>query len=353
MGFPISTIGTDSGLVWEQNLNAALTAIDSHNHSPGFGQQIQPNGININADLAFNSNNATLLRAVRFNPQVSPIPNTGSDVGELYVSGNELYYNDVTGGHQVQLTSGGTVNATSSGIASGTATAAFSASVLLVKSSSTSFANIAAQSILLSNSGNLTNQLTLQAPTLSSSYSLTLPSIPATQSFMTVDASGNMAAYESVSQGIQRTNLVSVGQQISSSSGLFTTTSATPVAVTNLSVTITTSGRPVMVFLQSDGNGTSTFSQIGASTNSSGNDEFGAGFRIFRGSTVISLQDINVYAPSTGTQFKVIAMPPSSVLVLDTPSAGTYTYTLQANSISGISTATALVTRCVLVAYEL
>ena len=202
MGFPVSTIGTDSGLSWETNLNAALSVIDSHNHSPGQGQQINPSGLNINSDLPFGGNNATLLRAVRFSAQPSAIPNSGADVGEIYVAGNELYYNDVTGGHQVQITSGGTVNATSSGISSGTATAAFSTGVLLVKSSSTSYANVALQSVLLSNAGNLTNQLTLQAPTLSSSYPITLPALPGATSFLAIDASGNITAFAAVAGGL-------------------------------------------------------------------------------------------------------------------------------------------------------
>lgn len=224
MGFPISTIAVDSGLSWEQNLNAALTVIDQHNHSPGFGQQIQPNGLNISSDLSFQSNNATDLRAARFTPQLSPIPNSGSDVGELYVSGNELYYNDVTGGNQVQITASGTVNATSSGISSGTASASFSANVLLVKSSSTSYANIAMQSAVLSNSGNLTNQLTLQAPTLSTSYSITLPSIPGATSFVTLDTSGNLSGSIPISGGLTTSNLSAsagiVGTQLSSSANI-------------------------------------------------------------------------------------------------------------------------------------
>jgi hypothetical protein len=195
MGLPIPIPGVTPGPIWASDINASFTQIDSHNHSAGQGVQIQPNGMNINSDLTFQSNNATNLRTTRFSSQNAPITNTGADVGELYVSGNELYYNDYTGGNQVQITSNGSVNATTSGIASGTATAAFNTGVLTVKSSSTSFGNVALQSVLLANSGNLSNQLTLKAPTLTTSISNTLPIPPASAtSIMQMDTSGNMSA---------------------------------------------------------------------------------------------------------------------------------------------------------------
>ena len=53
MNLPISTIGVDSGLSWEYNLNSALTILDAHNHTPGYGNQIPVSGLNINANLPF------------------------------------------------------------------------------------------------------------------------------------------------------------------------------------------------------------------------------------------------------------------------------------------------------------
>lgn len=192
MNLPNPVPGVDSGPDYADNLESSLNQIDQHNHSAGQGVLIQPNGINISSDLPFGGNNATALRSVRLESQSAPITNTAPDVGILYVSGNELWYNDYTGGNQVQITVNGLINATSSGISSGTATAAFSAGVLVVKSSSTSFANIDVQSVVLANAGNLVNQLTLLAPTLSSSYDLTLPLVPPSLSFLTVDSSGVM-----------------------------------------------------------------------------------------------------------------------------------------------------------------
>jgi len=333
MNLIVPGIGTEASPTWASDLNADLVTIDSHNHSSGQGVQITPSGLNINADLAFQNNNATLLRSTRFQVQNSVL-SLSTDVGCLYVVGNELYYNDVTGGHNVQLTANGVVNATSSGISSGTASAAFSAGVLVVKSTSTSGANILMQSAVLTNSGNLTNQLTVAAPSLSGSGTITLPAIPGAQSFMTIDASGNMAAYAPVAQGITRSNLVPVGQQVSSSSGSFLTSSTSFVNVTNLNVTITTTGRPVMVFLTSDGSG-----NVANISNQNVNDyviiEITGGAKTY----------ITNFGGAANT-----AVPSSSVQFFDTPSAGTYTYQVQMKSQSG--GAQGLI-NSVLVAYEL
>lgn len=209
MNLPNPVPGVDPGIDYAKNNFSSFNQIDQHNHSSGQGVQIQPNGINISSDLPFNSNNATLLKSVRFSALIAPLANTAPNTACLYVSGNELYYNDTTGGNQIQITLNGTVNATSSGISSGTATAAFSAGTLVVKSSSTSFANIDMQSAILSNNGNLTNQLTLQAPILSSSYAITLPILPAQTNVMTLDTSGNMGSitYNSVLAASSNANL--------------------------------------------------------------------------------------------------------------------------------------------------
>ena len=336
MGLTIPGIGTEASPTWASDLNASLSVIDSHNHSSGQGVQITPSGLNINSDLAFQSNNATQLRSARFTAQTAVLSGA-SDVGCLYVVNNELYYNDVTGGHNVQITSNGTVNATSSGISSGTASAAFAGGVLAVKASSTSGANVLMQSAVLTNSNNLTNQLTLQAPTLSSSITETLPAIPASKSFMAIDSSGAMSGYAPIAQGIQRSNLSAVGQQISSSSGSFSTSSATYVAVTNLSVTITTSGRPVMLILQSDGTSLNGGGYFQTSSGSS------AGITILRGASNI------YYSAFGGLSGAISTLVSSSIQMLDTPSAGTQTYSVQVLSSSG----PLFVYQTVLVAYEL
>lgn len=188
MNLPNPVPSIDPGPDWASNLYACIVGLDQHNHSSGFGQAITPNGININGPLSFNTNSATNLVSTVFLAQSSV-----ATLRAVYVIANDLYYNDGAG-NIIQLTSGGLVNATASGISSGTASAAFSAGVLVVKSTSTSGANILMQSAVLTNSGNLTNQLTLSAPTLSSSFGLVLPTIPVSTKIMALDSAGNMSA---------------------------------------------------------------------------------------------------------------------------------------------------------------
>src|SRR5665213_2922311 len=119
MGLLISTVGTDSGLLWEQNLNASELILDGHNHTPGFGVQIPPAGLNINSSLSFQNQQAINLQAAVFTPQ-----NSVTTTFSAYFSGVDFYVTDGSG-NVIQMTTGGSVNATTSGISSGSATASF------------------------------------------------------------------------------------------------------------------------------------------------------------------------------------------------------------------------------------
>lgn len=348
MQLPNPVPGVDPGPDYANNLTNSLNIVDRHNHSPGNGVLINPSGLNINADLPFGSNNAILLRSVRFAPQPSPLA-AGTDLGCLYVSGVDLYYNDVNG-NQIKITASGTVNATSSGIVSGSASAAFSGGVLVVKSSVTSGANVLLQSVQLTNSGNLTNILTLQAPTLSGSSSLTLPVVPASTKIMRLDASGNISATLDVDNttidvaanllevkdgGITNPKLAPLGQQVSGSV-TFSTTSASSTPVTGLTVTITTTGRPVIMGLFSNG-ASSALVGIGGTAGTLYSAQV-----LFTG----GLLSNNQMTLAAGT-----AIPASSftALALTIP-ANTYTFSVQASVTAG---GTIGFTNVSLYAYEL
>ena len=376
-----STINVDSGLTWETNLNASLTLIDQHNHSPGYGVQINPSGLNINTDLPIGSNNLTLVRSVRFQAQASPL-SLSSDIGCLYVSGVDLYYNDISA-NQIRITSGGLVNATSSGISSGTASASFVSSVLVVNAASNTPANIQAGSILLGNNSAGSNFLTLQPPSaMANNYNLTLPIIPGSNGIVTLNTSGVFGSITQVSTSqiaagavtttqiasatilgsniaattitgsnlvnntVTRTQLAAVGQQVSSSCGSFSTTSSTAVAVTNLSVTLTTSGRPVMVGLQSDGLTNAAIFELQPGGAAGAN----AFLNYLRGATNIAGYQLDTTL-SSGDVTSAIVPPPG--FMLDIITAGTYTYTVTLKAFTVSGTATAILNSCVLVAYEL
>ena len=196
MNLVLSTVGIDTGLAWETNLNLSLNTIDQHNHTPGNGVQVPTSGLNINSNLSFNTYQATNIGAVVFNDQGSL-----STLNALYTLNGELWFNDVTA--PVQLTLGGAVNATSSGISSGTATASFSSGVLVVNANSLTPANIQGASILIGNNTASSNFVTLSpVNALATNYPLILPTLPGVRSFLSLDSSGNIAAFTPTAAGI-------------------------------------------------------------------------------------------------------------------------------------------------------
>jgi hypothetical protein len=187
------TIGVDSGLVWEQSVNANSGVIDIHNHTPGYGVPINPAGLDINSDLSFNDFSAIVLKTTSFFNQSTVLSASTYPIA-LYAVGGDLYYND-NSNHQIKITSAGTVNATSSGITNGTNTASFVSNVLVVNEAANTPANIQAGSVLFGNNTAGSNFVTVSAPSaLASNYTLTLPLLPTQQSFMTLDQFGNEAA---------------------------------------------------------------------------------------------------------------------------------------------------------------
>jgi hypothetical protein len=129
---------------------------------------------------------------------------------------------------------------------------------------------------------------------------------------------------------------LTVGQQISSSCGNFSTSSDSFVDVTNLSVSITTLGRPVMVFLQpvADSN---IYTPNDGSVN--------AKIRITRDGVEISQFTITGYSAS-------YAFYTPSMLTMDVVAAGSYNYKLQA-IVENLTNKSVYINNYKLVAYEL
>jgi hypothetical protein len=368
MGLQLSTINVDSGLTWEQNVNNNSLIIDSHNHSPGSGIQIPPSGLNINSSLSFQNNQAINLQATTFTQQASLATLNSIFVG---TDGN-LYFNDGAADPSIQITKGGLVNATSSGISSGSASASFVSSVLVVNAASNTPANIQGGSLLLGNNVSASKFLTLSPPSsMAANYTLTLPPLPAASgSFLTVDSSGNISSTVTVDnstlqvssnvlqikpQGVAQADLAlrstgstvgAGGVAISSSCGNnFSTTNTSPTQVTNLSVTITTTGRPVQVMVLPDG--TSNSNSFIRSQATSGGQTVSM-FDIYRGITQIAEVAVGMGNLSSLAN---IFVPSSSLHTLDIVAAGTYTYTVQIYVGGGANQA--IINNSILVAYEI
>lgn len=310
-------------------INGDLDIIDVHDHTTGKGVAIPSGGININADLQFNSFNATLLRSTRFVAQGSPLA-LATDLGCVYVSGVDLYYNDVNG-NQVRITQSGGVAGSPgsiSGLSSPASATYNSGTQTFVWQSNTSIAaNMDFGSAVLRNlSPNSTFGLTLSPPVLGSNYTITLPSLPVATSFMQMDTSGNVSAVVPLANGITRSMQAAVGQQVSATTGITAWNASGSISVYqtvgSLSVSLTTTGRPVILGMQCSGSG--SFSGFISVTASSGQNASIMDLQYLRGSTALG--------PVTTFYTGSINQPPSCYNYLDVIGAGTYTYTVQVKS---------------------
>lgn len=145
---------------------------------------------------------------------------------------------------------------------------------------------------------------------------------------------------------LPKNNLASPGQQISSSSGAFSTTSASYVQVTNLSVTVTVTGRPVMVAIQPDGSGNGSF--IRSDNIAAFNSSSSCGIAFYRDGA--SIQEINLTNQGFNT---VEGGSQTAFFIFDNgATAGSHTYAFYSKS-SNASLWNCQIFYVKLVAYEL
>jgi len=200
MNLIIPTPSECYGPAWAQDLNSSLSIIDQHTHAAGSGIAITQDAISLSSSaapfdsLTFSGTNAFALRSARFTAQGSPLA-LATDVGCLYESGVDLYYNDGVG-NQIRITASGSVSGsagTITGLPSGTASAAYSAGTFTFQSATATAANIDGGSFIFRNATASSKGLTLSPPNaMASNYALVLPSLPGSTLIMQLDSSGNM-----------------------------------------------------------------------------------------------------------------------------------------------------------------
>ena len=373
---PTVTFGPD----WAQQLNAALALVDAHDHSSGKGAKVTPTGLNINADLSLGSNNLTFVRSVRLNSQAAVLALPG-DVGSFSNVNGNLHWNN-NGGTPVQLTNGGSPSTSTDGI-----------------SRSFSEANIASNTTI-----NAAATVSMYLINTNSSITMTLPAANAVaagrfyefKDYVGLAATNNItvtpngidqinnvnaavvlnyayAGLRVVSNGVDKWDLFMIpgtlqiataqiangavtqakkgplNYGISTSCAVFSTPSPSLVDVTNLSVTITTTGRPVVLMLVQDGTaGASQIYGFRTPTASPAVCEILLGFT--RGGSLIaqSFMQSDLVNLNSSVSYGI---PASSFQHFDPVAAGTYTYKAQ---IAALTTSTSAVMQYAkLVAYEL
>lgn len=350
MQLSIPTVGQEAGPQYAFDVNTSLTLIDSHDHSPGKGVSIPSAGININSALPFSNNSATGLASVQFNAQPS-----FAALRSIYVISQDLYYNDGAG-NIIQITSGGNVNAPAATIPG----QSFAANTFIWKqgAGSTTPADFDIGSVIIRpNIALTTNGVKVSPPSgISSAYTINLPPDPSAlpaPGFLQIASTGAITQTISTDHGISVTNQkvrpVSATAPIDGilqtpSSASFSTISTSPVAVTNLSGTLVTGGRPIRVELNSastsNGSGYIGISNAGAGI-------FRADFKLLRDGTPIANYTVEGFTQSGVPN----VVPAASVAFIDNVAAGTYTYSVTANTNGGGSSA--VLESVYLTAYEL
>lgn len=160
-------------------------------------------------------------------------------------------------------------------------------------------------------------------------------------------ADGNVTSAKIQDNAVTRAKLSALGLVASGGTANSNTTSGSRVDVSPLSVTITTTGRPVLVALiPAVANGTFT-SRLGSRTSSGATAE--GGVFIMRGSTDIFETVVGINA--SGASNPHIMLPVSSIFTIDTgAAAGTHTYKVQAYA---LNSGALELHDCKLVAFEL
>lgn len=354
MGLTLPTVSSTAGPAYATQNNAAFTLLDSHDHSSGKGAQIPASALNINADLSFAGYNAYLLRSTRYSAQ-SAVLAAAADLGCIYSVNGDLYWNN-SSGTAVRITDGAAISGASTGsitgLPSGTAGVAFATATYTFTQATNRAATLDAGALVIRDTavGPL-NGITLQSPaSLASAYSLTLPAaLPGATSFVTLTSAGVLAAGAATSAGITRAMQASVGQQVSSSSTTFSGSSTTFASVTNLTVTITTTGRPIVLECVSDDNGTVPAQFALTIASSSGGRSFDLRFSV-TGSATTTIGRVQMQA-YFGSNAEGFSWPPSALRHVYVAAAGTYTF--QAQYLVSVGTATLAASYMKLVAWEL
>jgi hypothetical protein len=405
MNLTLPTVGVTIGPTWASNINTVLTTIDSHNHSSGNGALIPTSALNINADLTFGSFNATVLRTTRYASQAAALALSSDKECVYSVSGN-LYYNNASG-TAVQITSGTGLNFASLGTIGGdygaggvTASVTYNntTKVYAFLQAASSSAKMAMADIALFEAATGTNAVTLKSPaSLASAYSLTFPaalqaytgfvrmtsagvlqndvqpdaaSIEVSGSTLQIKdlgvttakinasavttakiADGNITTVKILDGNVTQAKRASLGLQESTAIAAWSTASTSYVNVTNLTITITTTGRPLFIALMPSDTttGFNTGHVYAQAAASAGWDCF---IQFYNSTSLAAVYTSEVGVASISGTNQIVRVPSSSFwCIVPSLAAGTYTFVTR-NAVTGTS-ASCFINYTKMIAYEL
>lgn len=214
MNLPVPNVGQEPGPDWADDINNCMALIDAHDHTNGSGVKITPSGLNINSNLTFQGNSPTSVGSVDF----LVLSVTTAVLNSIYDVSGDLYFNDGAG-NVIRITQSGSVVGPAGSITGlvppASATYVAGSQTFVWQAGANLPATMDAGSIIIRNLVVSSFGITLQAPPLAFDYSLTLPALPPVQSFMTLDAAGNMAAPWTVDNN----TIVIVGNQLTVNGG--------------------------------------------------------------------------------------------------------------------------------------
>ena len=197
MSLVVPDVGT-SGPTYATQINSALDVIDAHDHTPGKGARIPPSGLNINADLPFNGNDAISLRSTRYVAQTAVLAASDDRNCVSSVNGN-LYWNN-SNGVPVQITAGNGLNFASLGTIGGdygaagvTASAVYTDSLKTFSwlQAASTFAKMAVGDLALYSTTASTQAVSIKASASTAAYDYIFPiTAPAANTFMRMALGG-------------------------------------------------------------------------------------------------------------------------------------------------------------------
>ena len=360
--------GITTGPQYATDIVSNFATIDAHDHTTGNGTRIPSAGININSNLEYNGNAPIGQGKSQFNSLGAALSAAG-DYRSLHVVAGELFYLDDSG-NSVQLTSSGSVAGAAGNITglSSPASVTFSTNKYVFKDTATSFGILESADVRLfeDSASAITNYVGLKSPaSLAATYNLTFPgALPAATRYVASDNTGALTFETADSIGSAMTstgadaiagNITSIGADaiagnitssgsndivdlvtrstgtsvsnrgvaIASSSGTQTITSTAAIQITNQSITITTSGRPVVLLITFDENGQVELT----SQNSSNYLEGEIYIKNVTTNTIVSSIDFGVADTNTSSALdNYISKAFSGMSCIDVVSAGTYNY---------------------------